>query len=48
MIVKKLTEQEDGSAIIEFDMTIEEKEMLISFALNEAIKNAIALKQEQK
>jgi len=36
-----LKEHEDGSATYSFDLTIEERELLINFALITALKNGI-------
>jgi hypothetical protein len=41
MNILLLKEHEDGSATYSFDMTIEERELLINFAIITAIKNGI-------
>jgi hypothetical protein len=41
MNILLVKEHEDGSATYSFDMTIEERELLINFAIITAIKNGI-------
>lgn len=41
MKVLKFEEQEDGSAIVELDVTEEEQNFLIGYAVNDILKKAI-------
>jgi hypothetical protein len=41
MRVNEVTEHEDGSATLHFDLTNEEVKLLLDWAIKEAIKNAI-------
>jgi hypothetical protein len=46
MQVNEITEHEDGSATLHFELTNEELKLLIEWALKEAIKNTIKLAED--
>ena len=46
MKINRLVEHEDGTATAEVDLTTEEVQACIQFALTQAIKNAIANKAD--
>lgn len=46
MQVLDITEHEDGSATFHFDLTSEEVKLLLDWAIKEAIKNAIKLREK--
>ena len=46
--ISKITEHEDGSATITLDMTQEETSSLLSWALKEAINNAVKMDENFK